>query len=585
MPKHHPNHGKEAEGQPQGSESPSTVLPVPPKVLSTPQDTTMAPNVGGKRVYHLDLPQPQNYVPEYAADFVEEFEHYCSTLQYGERIKVRAVVRFLPNELQDLVRHLAAYREGRWEPIKEILLGSDQSSARTAKFERAKQLRKLAAAGVGSGGLRQFVRLFRQMAQGVTSISEDDMIELALHAVPEEYSVLIPRYVPTSHQESLQDTLDGLELLAEEVTESVFLNRFRGTYPGPSAPASPSRGAVGSVVSAATVTNEPNHASGQSELSKVVQALEKCLNRLDALEEKVDSKKKSPACFYCGKAGHYPRECTLREQDVQNGLIAIQNGRVTFPDGSQIKGKIGEGGLRKLIQDSTPKFSSNAVLVAKYTPDQYEVVPEAASLAAAQKRRGNPSNMEEDTPDQNLGENSNILPKFRVVSKVENRNNLEVVEDHLEKATINVPLLDYLATAPLARKAMKSLVDRHRVPINSDGNPVPRTSAAGLPAITHSCELRDACEDVTEAEVSIHGVKIKILIDPGSQVNLISCPEAQKLFKDAILPTTRPEEVGGIGDNAVGVVGIAWSIPVLCGNVLSSVPFVVTKVNRQATIL
>lgn len=92
-------------------------------------------------------------------------------------------------------------------------------------------------------------------------------------------------------------------------------------------------------------------------------------------------------CFYCREPGHFVMACLVREEDEKLGRIKMLNGRIVYPDGSEILHSKDQS-IKDAVRQKSVKFQSTTGVVGNFyhqaSAQEHEIMQLHMQLADAE---------------------------------------------------------------------------------------------------------------------------------------------------------------------------------------------------------
>ncbi|KAJ1971067.1 hypothetical protein H4R33_007211, partial [Dimargaris cristalligena] len=191
--------------------------------------------------------------------------------------------------------------------------------------------------------------------------------------------------------------------------------------------------------------------------------------------------------------------------------------------------------------------------------------------------------------------------KFHLVAKIDEYNSDDLVMEHLGRNNLGLSAWEYLAIVPRARKLVRQHLTKHRQYVNREpmaqGVQADETSASEsdeewAEASAHEAPPRSAKTTTRILRLPtmiipavIGGARTDVLIDTGSEVNLVPARLAKLLPAGTVQLHPEIPKVFGVGESAVESGKAMWDVMVTTGKISVPTSFLVVNDNHQQTIL
>ncbi|KAJ1910257.1 hypothetical protein H4219_006250, partial [Mycoemilia scoparia] len=478
------------------------------------------------------LPPMPNFDPNNIIYFLAQFDDFTNHLQYSDEEKCKYVIKLVPETTAMVLVRTDEYECSSWLGLKLLLsklfardltLYSDQEAIQTIKKKPFDKLNPLP--------------LILELSLVLKKIGQLSTLQKIVH---------LKSILPTEWKNDIDIRLD------EEVDFAVYVKSFEKRV------LLLAKRQQAEILNQEVlpITNTPQlSAVANSDTESMIKQFENMVLRVVNAQQPTAPKTYSQVCIYCGSNNHLKNRCDDLTADLCEGKVKMINGKVHFPDDTPVPINRYNGYMialtRSSIQNKGSHVVHNLTIEEPYEqvvediefiyPEDLEELYDVNELNKKRKTNARTGVDVDSSPSYvDTGINTEPFkcppPTHTYISQAERSvNTYEVMKRIMNETKVTMTLTELQGMSPAARVFFQKHNARHKTPI------VPTVEE--LTRVEHPYDEEEILQS-TDYESPIfakksvlvwgwvNGQNAEIVIDPGSEINVINAEWAKTVGID-----------------------------------------------------
>ncbi|OMJ20637.1 Transposon Tf2-6 polyprotein [Smittium culicis] len=448
------------------------------------------------------MPKPNSpSAPYFDGTEVDEFVNHMKKLAIKSNIGTKKLAKIIPNycskTIATSIRTSLFYKLSKWNSLKNYMINTYQE---TDEPEVSKDsLKEVLSANWNKKTAQGLSRNYKDLANYLIKrklMSEDESVESLMEVLPNKN--LEAGYLAQGERiysnvwVSLDEAIVRIQRQYQNLKQS---DKVQKTIP-----------------------------ISSSEESKEIPQKKPVIAAVDneSLPEKIkiNENKKSFHCIYCDDTKHSRRECMDLKEDHKKGKITIDwNGSISLPNGAPLRANFGNGGMKIKVNEyfneqknikigicefiEGPEYSESKIEEFDILGNKHVLDPLESDKIKV-KKEGNDSLQQKSTKAKlNINKNSEI----------------DEILDKLIDTKVCISLRNWAQTNPIIKSILYKKLSTKEDKLSTNEN-------GYINELTLDEKLTTAERMISSNVVSVDGtindVKVKVTIDTGAMMNLIS---------------------------------------------------------------
>ncbi|OMJ15728.1 hypothetical protein AYI69_g8102 [Smittium culicis] len=466
-------------------------------------------------------------------EFLELYDVITKGLD-GER-KVKLFARYCVPDLVNEIKWTDEYESGDWDNFNEMLKRRYRKKKKSDPFY---EIENLVKKGIDPENTEVFFQNFNFLANRLVKddyITKRQKTEYLLNSLPDELIEKLSSDLIDDGEFKSYEKVSNI--IAKHLLSKNRIEKFKKN-----------------VKAKENIKGEKTHDDGIFDLVKKMGAM--VLNIQKSVDELKESKPNTYSsfdrvvrCIYCD-GSHSKRDCKDLQEDINNGMVKLDERRnVLLPNGTQLSPNYGNGGMKAKVHQKT--VNNNLISVAynemdlyndfdendkKETVNSFEIVNEEefeeilGSFAVKRKDEDIPlsdrvkmartdklSNTNTDAIHKSPPNSSEYAePPYSMKAKIVNTSLQQNVIKKCKEALVTFSLEEVATISPYVRKTLNDDF-RLRKEVKVD-----RIDSNDVIDVPDAWKKKYLSVGSGKKKGMIQGVKMTLMFDEGSEVNLMS---------------------------------------------------------------